>query len=108
MVNMVSVENVAAAISRYESYTRLLGLVTLALIIVLFLQWIFFNIPYAFASITGIAARTAIKNYNFSQRSSLQNETVKLKKKNRTKYKNFIIRQEILMAAELPKELKAL
>ena len=104
----LDVKEIVAAISKYESYMKIFVVLTIILVLLLFLQWKYLNIPYAFASVTGIAAHKAIRKYDFSKMNAKEGKTVELKKRTRTKYKNFIIREEILLAAELPKELKVL
>jgi len=62
-MNITNVQDVTTAISAYNRYTKEYALVTVVLIVLLILQWKMLSIPYAFASISGIAAKSEIRKY---------------------------------------------
>lgn len=111
MLDISNVEDVKAMIAVYQSFSRLFAVMTIVMLILLILMWKRLAIPYAFASVTGIAARSAIKKYRSEQaHENRPSKSFALNEKDdtRTKYKNFIMIQEVMSAAELPKELKVL
>lgn len=113
MLDISNVEDVKAMIAVYQSFSRLFAVMTIVMLILLIMMWKRLAIPYAFASVTGIAARSAIKKYRSEQAQAHENRLSKSfalneKDDTRTKYKNFIMIQEVMSAAELPKELKVL
>lgn len=111
MLDISNVEDVKAMIAVYQSFSRLFAVMTIVMLILLILMWKRLAIPYAFASVTGIAARNAIKKYRSEQaHENRMSKSFALNEKDdtRTKYKNFIMVQEVMSAAELPKELKVL
>lgn len=121
MLDISNVEDVKAMIAVYQSYSRIFAFMTIVMLILLSLMWKRLAIPYAFASVTGIAARSAIRKYRIGPAIEHENRLSKMqttakaecggiekKDDTRTKYKNFIMIQEVMSAAELPKELKVL
>lgn len=111
MLDISNVEDVKAMIAVYQSFSTLFAVMTIVMLILLILMWKRLAIPYAFASVTGIAARSAIKKYSSEQaHENRLSKSFALNEKDdtRTKYKNFIMIQEVMSAAELPKELKVL
>ncbi|MCR4903503.1 MAG: hypothetical protein K6A23_11645 [Butyrivibrio sp.] len=100
MINPEDVNEITNTIIMYRRYAVISMVIALVFMVLSVIMWTVLNISYDFQVLTGIAARKGIKKYIDESR------TIHLDNESRTKYKNFIMVQELISAKELPKGLQ--